>query len=79
MIGNTTYRRNDEGDWFEMETEYRNRMTFQSEQDMLDEIARLRAAGDALARNYAAQLSDVSWSAFNNAFYIAWQEARREQ
>lgn len=47
--------------------------------ELQTEIERLRAAGDALARNYAAQLSDVSWSAFNNAFYIAWWEARREQ
>lgn len=42
-----------------METEYRNRMTFQSEQDMLDEIARLRAAGNRVLDAFCALVNGL--------------------
>jgi hypothetical protein len=67
-----TYRRNNEGDWLEMVDEYRNRMTSQLEQDMLDEIIRLRTAGDALAKSLA-EFNDPE----DELRLLAWQEARR--
>ncbi len=69
-----TYRRNNEGDWLEMVDEYRDRMTSQLEQDMLDEIIRLRTAGDALADS--VDLTQFHLTQFALAAE-AWREARR--
>jgi hypothetical protein len=59
VVNGTTYRQYD-GEWFEVESEYRRRFLTPQEHAALVEIERLRAAGDALAKSLAE---------FNDPFY----------
>ncbi len=78
VVNGATYRQYD-GEWFEVESEYRRRFLTPQEHAALAEIERLRAAGDAMAEALDALCHSYCGNEDDADLVDAWQEARRER